>query len=64
MDYVWLLAVTAIAAGARYVHVRLYPWRTCPKCGGSRRNTSGSAHRDCGRCGSAGRIRRFGARER
>ena len=57
---VMLLAVVALGGGY-YVHVRLYPYRDCPRCNGSRRNKSGRAHRDCGRCGSTGRVRRLGA---
>lgn len=63
MSAFYPLAAAAVAAAARYVRVRLYPWRTCPRCGGSKRNTSGGAHRDCGRHGATGRVRRFGARK-
>jgi DnaJ-class molecular chaperone len=55
---VWV-ALGVVAVGW-YVHVRLFPWRDCPRCGGSKRNRSGRAHRDCGRCGSEGRVRRWG----
>lgn len=54
-----LVALAVIAVW--YGHVRLFPWRDCPRCGGSKRNVSGYAHRDCGRCGSTGRVRRLGA---
>lgn len=60
-----LIVVVLVVTAAWYAHVRLYPWRPCPRCGGSRRNVSGYAHRDCGRCDSTGRVRRIGAgRER
>jgi DnaJ-class molecular chaperone len=58
-----ILLGALVIVGAWYGHVRLYPWRTCPRCGGARRNKSGKAHRDCKRCGSTGRVRRFGAGE-
>jgi hypothetical protein len=55
-----LLAVVVVVT-ARQVHVALYPWRNCPRCSSRKRNYSGSAHRDCGRCGATGRVRRIGA---
>ena len=54
------LAALALAA-ARQVHVWIFPWRNCPRCGGSKRNNSGDAFRRCGRCDSTGEVRRWGA---
>jgi hypothetical protein len=56
-----IVLAAVVLGGGWYVHVRLFPWRNCPRCGGKRRNYSGYAHRDCGRCGSTGRVRRWGA---
>ena len=53
--------IALVLAGACLVHVRLYPWKDCPACDGGRRIKSGIAHRDCGRCGATGRVRRWGA---
>ena len=61
MTAVYLVLAAGLALGGWYVHVRLFPWRTCPRCGGRERLRSGHAHRDCGRCGSTGRVRRRGA---
>ena len=55
-----VLVIIGVVA-ARQVHVYFYPWRDCPRCGGSRRNNSGNAFRRCGRCNSTGEVRRFGA---
>lgn len=55
-----VLCIAALAAGY-LTHVRAFPWRPCPRCRGRRRIASGQAHRDCGRCGTAGRVRRLGA---
>lgn len=60
-----LLLAALAAAGAWLVSLRLFPWKDCPRCKGARRIASGSVHRDCGRCGATGRVRRIGAgRER
>jgi DnaJ-class molecular chaperone len=61
MHVVEIVLGAVAVGGAWLVHVRLYPWRDCPRCGGTKRNRSGYAHRDCRRCGSTGRVRRFGA---
>ena len=56
------IALAAVVIGGWYAHVRLYPWKTCPRCDGGQRIKGGArVHRDCGRCGSTGRVRRFGA---
>jgi ribosomal protein S27AE len=57
-----LLILALIAAGS-YIHILLYPWKECPRCDGGRRISSLAAHRDCGRCGATGRVRRWGARK-
>lgn len=57
-----LIAVGLVAAWL--VSVRLYPWKKCRPCGGSGRiQGGGGIHRDCGKCGAKGRVRRFGAGE-
>ncbi len=61
MIVVELLLGAAALAGARQLHVWIFPWRTCPRCHGSSRLKSGSTHRDCGRCRSTGRVRSLGA---
>lgn len=56
-----VLAALALVA-ARQVHVWIFPWRDCPRCGGSKRNKGGdTSFRRCGRCDSTGEVRRFGA---
>lgn len=61
MTALWIVLAVVVLGGGWYAHVRLYPWKDCPRCGGSERNKSGYAHRDCGRCGARGRVRRWGA---
>lgn len=56
-----IMPAAAAVGGGWYAHVCLFPWKTCPRCHGSSRIRSGRAHRDCRRCGSEGRVRRFGA---
>jgi len=64
MTAVEIVLAALVIGGGWYVHVRLFPWRTCPRCGGSKRNRGGhGTHRDCGRCGATGRVRRIGARK-
>lgn len=60
-------AALLIAAGLFawwLIDVRWHPWRKCPSCGGGRRNAGSTGDRwgDCGRCGTSGKVRRFGAR--
>jgi len=55
-----ILLAVVVAATARAVHVALFPWKKCPRCSKGRQY-SGSAHRDCARCGATGRVRRWGA---
>ena len=58
-----LLGVLA-AIGAWYVHVRLFPWRRCPTCKGTRRiQGGGTTFAMCGRCDKEGKVRRFGAKK-
>jgi len=62
MVVVEFLLGAAALAGARQVHVWIFPMRPCPRCGGSRRNKGGGkSFRHCGRCDSTGEVRRFGA---
>jgi hypothetical protein len=61
MGVLWLLLGAVGGGGIWYAHVRLYPWRNCPRCSGGKRNYSISAHRDCRRCKATGRVRRWGA---
>jgi hypothetical protein len=56
-----LAIVAAVVGAAWYVRIRLYPWKDCPRCDGGRRIARGVVHRDCGRCGATGRVRRLGA---
>jgi hypothetical protein len=55
------LLILALVFAAWLACVRFFPLKTCPRCGGGRRIPGGGGHRDCGRCGSTGRVRRFGA---
>jgi hypothetical protein len=56
-----VLIVLGPLAAYGLVHVRVFGWRPCPRCGGERRLYSAGAHRDCPRCGATGRVRRLGA---
>jgi len=58
----WLMLAAAVLGGGWYARLRLFPWKDCPRCGGSRRiQGGGGIHRDCKRCGATGRVRRAGA---
>jgi DnaJ-class molecular chaperone len=57
----WTALAAVFGFAGWQVHVHYYPWKRCPRCGGAKRVKSGRAHRDCGRCGSEGRVRRWGA---
>lgn len=61
MAVVEIVLGAVAAGGAWYAGVRLFPWKTCPRCGGAKRIEGFGGHRDCGRCGATGRVRRFGA---
>lgn len=61
MGVLWVVLAAIVIGGGWHVHVRLYPWKDCPRCGGAKRNRSLNAHRDCARCGATGRVRRWGA---
>lgn len=61
MTVACILLAVVVAVTARQVHVALFPFRDCPRCSSRKRNYSGSAHRDCKRCGATGRVRRWGA---
>ena len=57
-----LIVITAVAVW--WADVRIFhPWKDCPRCGGEKRlkGTVPRTHGDCKRCGSTGRVRRFGA---
>jgi hypothetical protein len=56
-----VLLLAAIIGGCCYAGVRLFPWKTCPACNGDRRIYGAGGHKDCGRCGATGRVRRWGA---
>lgn len=56
-----LVVVVLLLIGLWQLHVHFYPWKDCPRCSAKKRNYSLRAHRDCGRCGSTGRVRRIGA---
>jgi len=61
MTVAWVVLGVFVAVGLWYGHVLVFPWKTCPRCRGSKRNNSGGAFRRCGRCDSTGEVRRFGA---
>lgn len=63
MTAVYLVLAAVVILGGWYVHVRLFPWRTCPRCGGRGRIGASGVHRDCARCRATGRVRRIGARK-
>jgi hypothetical protein len=53
-----------LVLGAIYATTcRLWPYVTCPRCHGTgrSRSPSGSAWRDCARCGGQGKRVRWGA---
>ncbi len=57
-----ILFALAIAAGYA-VSLYLWPWRTCPRCHGTRVNRGSNRRRIgmCKRCSGTGRTRRLGA---
>lgn len=63
-----VIVIVLLALGLWQLHVHFFPWKSCPACRGKGRRYSdgawrygGSAHADCKRCGSTGRVRRWGA---
>lgn len=56
-----LLVIVAVLAVLTWASVRLFPWRACPSCTKGRVYDGAGHHRDCSRCGSTGRVRRWGA---
>lgn len=58
----WVIFALLGLGGFYLASVRLFPWKDCPRCTGTRRiQGGGGIHRDCGRCGATGRVRRLGA---
>lgn len=59
--------VVLIAFIAWFVHTRWYPWKVCPRCGGTGKiNRFGSAARTwatCPRCHGDKKVRRLLARQ-
>jgi len=57
-----ILLIIAIGAGYA-VSLYLWPWRNCPRCGGTRVNRGSTGRRIgmCKRCSGTGRTRRLGA---
>jgi hypothetical protein len=59
-----IVILLALAAAAGYAaSLYLWPWRTCPRCGGTRLNRGSTRRRIgmCTRCSGTGRTRRLGA---
>jgi hypothetical protein len=48
-----LTGLAVLAAGGRYLHLKIRPYKACPVC-------KGRGH--CIRCGYTGKVLRFGAR--
>lgn len=61
MDVLLVLLAVGVFLGGRYAFVRAFPWKTCRWCGGRGRIYGPGGHRDCKRCGTTGRVRRWGA---
>lgn len=56
------LLLGAVAAVAVWFgRARLFPWRRCPRCKGTRRVQGMGGFRICTRCDKEGKVRRFGA---
>ena len=59
-----LLCIGGGAGLVWYVRLRLFPWRRCPRCKGTRRIQGGNGvFAICGRCDKEGKVRRFGAKK-
>lgn len=56
----WLLAAVA-AVAVWFGRARLFPWRRCPRCNGTRRVPGMGGFRICTRCDKEGKVRRIGA---
>ena len=58
-----ILAIVAVGGVWWYVDVQRKPWKTCRACDGNKRikGVIPRTHADCKRCGSTGRVRRWGA---
>lgn len=56
-----LLAVVAGGVGAQLVRAHFFPFKNCPRCGGSKKDKGMGGFRICGRCDKDGKVRRWGA---
>lgn len=58
--------LVVITAAAVYAERQLRPWKRCPVCRGTGRNRWSTPEHwgYCARCGSSGKVLRFGARRR
>lgn len=56
----WLLAAAA-AVAVWFGRARLFPWKRCRRCSGTRRVQGMGGFRICTRCDKEGKVRRFGA---
>jgi hypothetical protein len=59
------LILGAVALGLGWLaSLYLWPFRPCPRCSGSGRNTGSNnrRHGDCGKCGGTRRVQRLGSR--
>lgn len=63
MSALWVVLVVLAVLGWWMNDVRRHPWKTCPSCGGKGRipGILPGTHADCGKCGTKGRVRRWGA---
>lgn len=55
-----LIVIAVIVVGVP-VRARLFPWKRCPTCKGTRRVQGMGGFRICTRCDKEGKVRRFGA---
>lgn len=58
-----LVLIAIVVLGGWWATVTYHPYRRCPSCKGSKKNSGSNELRwgTCGRCGGKGHVRRFGA---
>ena len=58
---VYIVLGAAGLVGAQLVRAQLFPFKRCPRCGGTKRVKGMGGFKICTRCDKDGKVRRVGA---